>query len=84
MRATDLAAFARRPWAELDRLDAAWWAERRRCGGADEAFRLADELRRFVLSTRPDWPAPSDREADLASHVALGEALRSVRAAVDR
>ena len=84
MRAEDLVAFVRRDWGGLDALDSAWWAERRRALGPGEAFRIADELRRFVRATRPEWPDDADRASDLASHVALGEALRRVRSTGDR
>lgn len=45
----------------------------------DERLRIADELRRYALSLHPDWPTREQREADLASHVRVSEALGRVR-----
>jgi hypothetical protein len=84
VRHEDLAALAQRDWAALEALDGAWWAERRHALGAGEMVRLADELRHFARATRPEWPDEAERASDLASHVAPGGPLRSVRRPVGR
>ncbi|HET9766765.1 MAG TPA: hypothetical protein VFS60_07950 [Thermoanaerobaculia bacterium] len=78
MRAEDLRRFALRDWELLAALKAEYWvAEKRRLGPAG-ALRLGDRLREYVRALRPDWPDEAEREADLAHHIRLSEALRSV------
>ena len=79
MRRQDLIDFAHRDWPAIAELKAAHWLERKRRFGRDEAFRVADNLRRHVAAARPDWPDEAERVADVASHVAVGESLRRVR-----
>lgn len=57
----------------------AYWVERLRRLGPAESFRVAAELRRHVRTVRPDWPDRAEREADLATHVAVHEALSCVQ-----
>jgi transcriptional regulator with XRE-family HTH domain len=71
--------FAERNWAAVAELKTAGWLERRQRLGTDDSFRIADDLRRHVRTTRPDWPTDAARAADLVSHVVLGENLRRVR-----
>lgn len=66
-------------FAAADRVRTAYWVERLRRLGPGESFRVADGLRRHVRTVRPDWPSREEREADLAAHVALHEALTGVR-----
>ena len=49
-----LRAFASRPWAEIERLKYRYWAELD--ASPEELIKVADELRRYTLSVRPDWP----------------------------
>ena len=79
MRNEDLVSFAQRDWAALAEMKSARWLERKRLLGAAEAFRVADDLRRYVAIARPDWPNEAERAADLASHVAVTKNLRRVR-----
>ena len=62
--------------AAADRVRTAYWVERLRRLGPAEGFRVADALRRRVRTVRPDWPDRAEREADLAAHTAVHEALR--------
>lgn len=79
MTPEELRDFATRDWEELARLKTQYWLERKRALGPAEGIRVADQLRRHVRLTRPDWPSAEDREEDLAHHVRLGEMLRRVR-----
>lgn len=79
MKKEDLVAFAERDWSAGEASAAAARRERKERLGLDDAFRLADALRRHVQSLHPDWPTPEDRAADLEMHVRVGEMLRSVR-----
>jgi hypothetical protein len=73
-----LVAFATRDWATVAAAGAAYWVERKRRLGPVEGLRAAAALRAITRSLRPDWPDPGEREADLADHRQLGEALRRV------
>ena len=79
MRQADLIDFAQRDWSAIAEIKADHWLERKQRFGREEAFRVADDLRQYVASVRPDWPDEAERTADLASHVAVGENLRRVR-----
>lgn len=61
--------------AELKR---ARWVARRRRLGVSEAVRVAGALYEHARQTRPEWPTPASRTADLRHHVALAERLRAV------
>jgi len=78
VRRQDLIDFAERDWSAIAEVKADHWLERKRRLGSAETFRIADELRRYVAITRPDWPDDAERSADIASHVAVGERLRRV------
>ena len=70
--------------AEVDHQAAArvrteYWVARLRRLGPAESLRVADGLWRHVRSVRPDWPDRQEREADLAAHVAVLEALSRAR-----
>lgn len=62
-----------------EKVRTAYWVERLRRLGPAESLRVAGELWRHVRTLRPDWPDRQEREADLAAHLAVGEALRRVR-----
>lgn len=65
--------FASRPWAEIERLKHRYWADLD-LAPADR-LRVADELRRYTLSLRPDWPDDVAREADLETHIRIARQL---------
>ncbi len=62
-----------------ERVRTAYWVERLRRLGPAESFRVAEELRRHVRALRPDWPDRAERDADLAAHAAVHEALSRVQ-----
>lgn len=70
--------FAQRERRPLAGLKADHWRDRKERLGAGEALRVAEALRQWCLGRQPGWPGPGEREADLAVHVRVGEALRSI------
>jgi hypothetical protein len=78
MRSADVRAYLERGWRELEELQASAWDELRRREGATAALVAADELRRFTVAARPDWPDERERSEDLEVHVRVGEWLRRV------
>jgi hypothetical protein len=74
----DIAAFVRRDWRTAAASKKAQWLEERRRRGVAWCFRLADDLRGQVARQQPTWPTAAERQADLDSHVRVGEALRRV------
>jgi hypothetical protein len=78
VRAEDLRRFALRDWESVAALKAEYWVAEKRRLGAEGALRIGDRLREQVRALRPDWPDDAEREADLAHHVRLSQALRSV------
>jgi len=57
------------------------WAARIARRGPAEGLRVADELRRQVLSQDPAWPSPDLRAARLAAHARLAALFRRADAA---
>jgi len=72
----DIWAFVNRDWARAADAKAETWKAGKRTPAAD--LRAAHELRRHVLTLRPDWPGPDDRADDLRTHVRVSEALGAV------
>lgn len=68
-----LRAFASRPWAEIEREKARYWAEVDMAPA--ERLRVADELRRYTLSVRSDWPDDLARKSDLETHIRVARQL---------
>ena len=80
MRDPLLAGLAGAEHGAVERVRTGYWVERLRRLGADESFRIADELLRHVRSVRPDWPSAADRARDLADHTRVMADLSHVRA----
>jgi hypothetical protein len=72
----DIRQFLSRDWAAARANKDAYWAERIGRLGPAEGFRIADELRRQMLTQNPAWPDEASRHADLMSHVRLAALLR--------
>jgi hypothetical protein len=68
-----LRAFASRRWDEIERLKYRYWAEVDMT--PSDRLRLADELRRYTLSVRPDWPDDEERAIDLETHIRVARQL---------
>jgi hypothetical protein len=66
----------RRGFAEASRAKAEYLRETKRRLGLDASLRIADELRAYVLSVRPDWPSDAERRADREMHLRVIEAVR--------
>lgn len=72
----DIREFASRDWAGVAAAKARAWEAGKRTPAGD--LYAADQLRRYVLTVRPDWPGPDDRADDLQSHIRVSEALGAV------
>jgi hypothetical protein len=76
MRREDLIAFARRDWKAVAAMKDRFWIEQKKQMTPTEVLRLGDDLRRWAIARRPDWPSEDDRRADLDSHVRVSEMLQ--------
>ena len=68
-----LRQFATRPWDEVERLKERYWATDEMT--PSERLRVADAMRQYTLSVRPDWPDARAREADLETHIRITREL---------
>jgi hypothetical protein len=66
-----LAYVNREGWARAKVLEAEYWTH----ASPREKIRIADGLRRQVLTLQPDWPGEEARAEDLAHHIALAAIL---------
>ena len=78
MEAADLVRFARRDWAAIAEIKAAYWSELEREHGPGAGVLIGEELRRQRLAIDPDWPGDEERALDLATHERVSRALRRV------
>ena len=78
MNGDDIRAFLSRDWAAIDEEKARFWVERGRQMTAAEALAAAEALRLHVRRVHPGWPDQAGRDADVAVHVRVTEALRAV------
>lgn len=78
MNRNDVKAYLERDWAAVGRLKRQYWADEKRRMTPEEAFGVADALRRAVHRLRPDWPDQAQRANDLRAHIRLSELLRRV------
>ena len=73
----DIVAYARRDWKAIAQLKAEHWEAVKERVGRAEGIRIADDLRRQVRLSHPDWPTLEDRRDDLETHARTSEKLRS-------
>jgi hypothetical protein len=78
MKPEDIQAYMDRDWARVRKLKERYWVEQKATMTPDEALAIADSLRRQAKALRPDWPSERERAEDLATHIRVSEALRSV------
>lgn len=78
MNRAELLAFARRDWDGVAEAKSDYWLTRKRTLSAAQILAVGDDLRQHALAVRPDWPGSTDRDADLAVHVRVSEALRAI------
>jgi hypothetical protein len=78
LTSTGADSFANRDWYGLELRKERYWAERKSSMTPAEALQVADDLRQWVRSLRPDWPSAEERREDLTHHTYLSNALRSV------
>ena len=72
----DIRKFVNRDWARVAAAKTETWQAGERTPAGD--LRAADQLRRYVLTVRPDWPGHDDRIDDLQSHIRVSEALGAI------
>jgi hypothetical protein len=78
MNGDDIRAFAHRDWAAIEDEKARFWVERKRSMTAADALAAGESLRLHARRVKPDWPDQAERDADLAVHLRVTEALRAV------
>ena len=61
--------YAERPWDEIEKSRAEYWAREFAENGPGAAIRAAHTLWLHMRSIRPGWPSEEDRAEDLAHHV---------------
>ncbi len=76
MDAAGVTSFLQRDWELVERMKTEFWIAQKAACTPSAAIRLGDELRRYVRGVRPDWPDAAERDADLAVHTRVSEALR--------
>lgn len=84
MTPDEIREFAERDWSAIEREKERYWIERKESLSPTDALRIGDALREHARMLHPDWPSPADRDADLAMHQRVSEALRSVAVAKHR
>ncbi|WP_437620337.1 hypothetical protein [Sorangium sp. So ce1151] len=78
--ADELRRFARQGWEAAQRDKELYWRDWKRQHGPAAGIRIADELRKQVLTQKPSWPREEERREDLATHLRVLEALDRVAA----
>jgi len=76
MKAADIKAFIERDWELLEQMKAKFWSESEERKTPAARIRMGEQLYRYARSVRPDWPSQDERDADLAVHTRVAEALR--------
>jgi hypothetical protein len=71
-----ISAFMARDWDAARVAKDEYWADRIDRLGAEEALRVAEELRQHALAQLPGWPSDEDRQADGDAHARLSELMR--------
>ncbi len=74
----DFVRFARRDWAAVAEAKERQWLRQKRSTPPADALQLIDVMRRHAQAMQPAWPSWAEREADIATHQRVGEALRAV------
>ena len=68
--------YVSRDWEAARENKDAYWGERILRLGPGEGFRIAEELRRQVLSRDPTWPDAARLAEDLQSHLRVARLIR--------
>jgi hypothetical protein len=77
---TKVAGFRDPDWRLVERAKTDFWIQQKAALTPSEVLRLGDELRRYAQAARPDWPDAAERDADLALHTRICQALRRASA----
>ena len=75
MNINELREFAQRDWGMISKLDRKYWANEYKTNGPASCRQASDNLRQHMISINPQWPAASDREADLQHHIRIKQLL---------
>ncbi len=73
--ADQLREYAGRDWTLKERSKEEHWIAHRATMTHGEALTLAEGLRQFSRTLRPDWPSEADRAEDFAAHERLAGLL---------
>jgi hypothetical protein len=73
--AAEIRAFRDRDWGLIERAKLDFWVEQKSRLAPEAVLDLADELRQYAQTVRPDWPDAAERQADLASHTRVAALL---------
>jgi hypothetical protein len=73
--AREVRAYVERGWATAAALKEQHWAREFRERGPEATVAAALALHEHMQLVNPDWPSESDRQEDLAHHVALKRAI---------
>jgi hypothetical protein len=76
--------FVNRDWDGAREAKDRYWGERIAALGADEGFRIAEELRMQALACDPSWPHAEERRRDLEAHIRLAGVFRRAGSASRR
>jgi len=82
MTSTEIRAFQERDWRLIERSKSDYWVSQKATMTPAAILELAGELFDYARTLKPDWPNPSERDADLASHSRVASMLH--RAAENR
>jgi hypothetical protein len=74
---TDLQDFLERDWRLIEKAKSDFWVARKAATTPSAAIELAEGLRQYIRSIKPDWPNSAERDADLAMHVRVAGMLRN-------
>ena len=69
--------FVCRDWSQVAEAKTRSWLDSKRGRSLADVLITGDQLRRYAQSMRPDWPSAAERDADLATHRRVAEALHA-------
>jgi hypothetical protein len=82
MTSAEIREYQGRDWRLIERAKSDYWVYQKATLTPTAILELAGELLEYARTLKPDWPNPSERGADLASHVRVAAMLH--RAAENR
>ncbi len=82
MTSAEIRDFQERDWRLIERAKSDYWVNQKATMTPTAILELAGELLDYARTVKPDWPNPSERDADLTSHTRVAAMLH--RAAENR